>query len=227
MPADGERLRVELHCHTCYSADSLLRPADLLARARKLGLDRVAITDHNTIEGALHARELDPERIIIGEEILTTRGELLAYYLEEEVPAGLNPLAAIDRIRDQGGLISVSHPFDGNRSGAWHPTDLERILPLVDALEVFNARALSNRPNRRAAAAAREAGLPGTAGSDAHAALELGRIVMQLPLFEDSAGLRSALPEGSISGRLSSPLVHFFSRYAVWRKRLGWRLETT
>ncbi|HLF87415.1 MAG TPA: PHP domain-containing protein, partial [Anaerolineales bacterium] len=84
-----EFYRVETHCHTIFSKDSLTHPADLLAACRKKGLDRVIITDHNTISGAVAANELDPDRVIIGEEIMTRAGELLAAFVLEEVPAGL------------------------------------------------------------------------------------------------------------------------------------------
>lgn len=211
-------LNVELHCHTHWSKDSLMRPWRLLEVCRRRGIDRVAVTDHNAIAGALEAASLDPERVIVGEEIMTTQGELLAYYVREEIPIGLPPEEAITRLRDQGALISVSHPLDWMRSGSWSERDLRRILPLVDALEVHNARCWWDKPNRRAAALAAEAGLPGTAGSDAHAPGEVGRSGMHLPEFEDAASLRRALVKGEIIRRRLSPFVHLASRYAVWRK---------
>lgn len=224
-PSAGDLLTVELHCHTYYSTDSLLSPARLVETCRRRGIDRVAITDHNRIAGALAAAEIDPERVIIGEEIMTTQGELLAFFLTELVPAGLSPQEAISRLRAQGAFISVSHPFDSVRKGAWAPEDLRLILPLVDALEIFNARTLSDEPNRRAGELADQAGLPGTAGSDAHTAMELGRAVMRLPAFDDVEGFRTALGRGRIIGRRSSALVHLASRYATLRKRWGWRVR--
>ena len=82
-------LKVEFHCHTLYSNDSLTTPQQLVDAARKKGLDRVVVTDHNTIAGGIEAQMIDPERIIVGEEIMTTRGELLAAFVREEIPAGL------------------------------------------------------------------------------------------------------------------------------------------
>lgn len=215
-------ITVELHCHTCYSPDSILRPADLLRTARHRGLDKVAITDHNTIEGALEAAALDPERVIIGEEIFTTKGELLAYFLREYVPPRLSPRETIDRLRDQGAIISVSHPFDPYRKGAWQPEDLKQILPLIDGLEVFNARMFSSAGNVKAAQWAEREGLAGTAGSDAHARAEMGQAVMRLPEFNGPQEFLAALRQGEIEGTLSSPFVHFYSRWAVWRKKRGW-----
>ncbi len=216
-------LTVELHCHTYWSRDSLMLPARLLEICRRRGIDRLAITDHNTIDGALEAAALDPVRVIVGEEIMTTQGEILAYYLREAVPPGLTPKATITRLRNQGALISVSHPFDSLRGGSWDEPDLRSILPQVDALEVFNARTWSGAPNSRAASLCAAAGLLRTAGSDAHAYCEVGRARMRLAHFGDAASMRLALAQAEIVAHRSMPTVHLLSRLAKWRKRLGWR----
>jgi predicted metal-dependent phosphoesterase TrpH len=140
--------------------------------------------------------------------------------VREEVPRGLPPTEAIARLRDQGAAISVSHPFDRLRSGAWQEADLLRILPLVDAVEIFNARCLFAGDNRRIAALARARGLAGTAGSDGHAARELGTAGVELPPFHDAESFKAALAAARPFGRLSPWWVHFFSTYAKWRKRL-------
>jgi hypothetical protein len=217
------RWTIELHCHTYHSPDSLVLPRQLLATCRQRGIDRVAITDHNRLAGAREAAALHPEMVILGEEIMTTQGELLAFFVREEIPADLTPEESIRRLRQQDAFISVSHPFDAARHGSWELADLERILPLVDALEIFNARTLTNGPNQRADALARQAALLGTSGSDAHTCAELGRAAMELHPFDDAASLRLSLAKARIRRRRSSPLVHLASRYAVWRKRLGWQ----
>ena len=122
-------LRTEFHCHTIYSDDSLTRPRDLVDTCRRKRIDRVIITDHNTIAGAQAAHALDPELVIVGEEIMTTRGEILAAFVSEEIPKGLSPQETIRRLKDQGAFISVSHPFDKWRSGGWQKNDLLEILP--------------------------------------------------------------------------------------------------
>jgi predicted metal-dependent phosphoesterase TrpH len=213
---------VELHCHTCYSSDSLMLPVKILEVCRQRGIDKIAITDHNTIEGALRASELDPERVIVGEEIKTKHGELIAYFVQEEVPPGLEPEEAIERLRSQGALVSVSHPLDWMRDGAWSMDDLRSILSLVDALEVFNARSWCSRSNRRAAGLAVESELLGTAGSDAHSYAEIGRAIMRMPPFRNAEEMRHALAKAHIAGRRSTPIVHLASRYASVRKVLGW-----
>ncbi len=209
---------VEFHCHTIYSKDSLTQPEALVAACRRKGLDRVVVTDHNTIAGALAAQRMAPELVIVGEEIMTTQGELLAAFVQEELPAGLAPQEAIRRLKQQGAFISVSHPFDVYRTGHWSEADLRTILPEVDALETFNARCMLPVFNCQAKAYARRYGLPGTVGSDAHTAFELGRAVLYLEEFFDAQSLRANLPAGRSRLRLSPPWFHLLSRYAVWRK---------
>lgn len=210
--------RVEFHCHTIYSRDSLARPDRLLAACQRKGIDRVVVTDHNTIEGAKRCQELDPVRVIIGEEILTQAGELLAAFVREEVPAGLPPLEAIQCLRQQGAFIGISHPFDLMRSGHWTLAELMEITPLVDAIETFNARCYLPIYNAQAKAYAEKHGILGIVGSDAHAIFELGRATLSLPDFSDAASLKAALPQAEIEVRQSSPWVHFTSRWAVWMK---------
>jgi predicted metal-dependent phosphoesterase TrpH len=216
----SELWRVDFHTHTIHSKDGLTRIQLFLEAARRAGLDRVAITDHNTIRGALEAAALAPDFVIPGEEIMTSEGELLGYYLREEIPRGLSPEETIARLRAQDAAISVSHPFDRLRRGAWKPGALARIAPLVDAIEGFNARCLFPADNRAAMEFAAARRLPVTAGSDAHAKLELGVCAAELPPFHDGPTLRAALRGARVSGRLSPWWVHFISTYAKWKKRL-------
>ena len=212
------RIKVEFHCHTHFSGDSLAAPERILAVCRRKGIGRIVITDHNTIGGALAAQALDPERVIIGEEILTNQGELLAAFVRAEIPKGLPALEAIAELRRQGAFISVSHPFDRNRSGHWKREDLIQIAPLVDAIETFNARCISQRFNESADHFARAAGLAGTAGSDAHAPFEIGRAVMEMSVFDGADGFRESLTSAKFQVKRSSPLVHLVSRYAAFVK---------
>lgn len=210
---------LEFHCHTIYSKDGLTRPETLVQAARKKGIDRLVVTDHNSITGALAAKKLDPELVIVGEEILTTQGELLAAFVTEEIPARLSPLETIHRLREQGAFISVSHPFDGHRG--WQLEALLEIAPLVDAVEVFNARCIFARDNQLAASFAQEHNLLGTVGSDAHTIRELARAVAIVETFYNAETLKSALRNAQYRTRLSSPLIHASSRFAVTVKKLG------
>jgi len=179
----------------------------------------VVITDHNTIAGALAAQVIDPELVIVGEEILTTKGEILAAFVREEIPPYLSPRETIKRLRDQGAFVSVSHPFDRLRMGEGDENDLLEILPDVDAIEVFNSRCMDPGFNRLAKEFAEKHNIPGTVGSDAHAAFELGRSVLLLEQFEGPDEMRRVIRSGVPRTKWSSPWVHFTSRYATIYKK--------
>jgi hypothetical protein len=212
--------RVEFHCHTNASKDSLTQPADLVAVARRKRLDRLIVTDHNTITGALTAQTLDPKLVIVGEEIMTTHGEILAAFVREEVPPYLSPTETIRRLKDQGAFISVSHPFDKLRSGGWVESDLLEILPFVDAIEVYNSRCMFPGFNREAQRFAEKHNVAGTVGSDAHAAFEVGRSLLLLEQFEGPDELRKVIRKGIPKVKWSPPWVHLVSRYATIRKKM-------
>jgi predicted metal-dependent phosphoesterase TrpH len=209
----------EFHCHTCYSKDSLLSIQDLVTSCQAKGLQRVIITDHNNIQGALEANAIDPYRFIVGEEIMTQQGELLGFFLNEPVPCGLSPMQTIKILRAQGAFISVSHPFDAFRSGHWATENLISIVPYVDAIEVFNSRCLFPRFNTQAKEFAQRHDLLGTVGSDSHYAGEVGTATLSVPDFDDAASLKAALAVAQPHLKLSSPWVHFYSRQAAWQKR--------
>ena len=220
-------LRVEFHCHTIASKDSITRPRVLVDTCRRKGIDRVVITDHNSIAGARASHTLDPERVIVGEEVMTTRGEILAAFVSEEIPKDLSPQETIRRLKDQGAFISVSHPFDRWRAGGWQEDDLLQILPQVDAIEVYNSRCMSPGFNREAREFAEKHDLAGTVGSDAHAAFELGRSLMLLEPFEGPEGLRKVIRAGIPQVRWSPPWFHITSRYASLYKKVTHGLDIT
>ena len=212
-------LKVEFHCHTNASKDSLTRPRDLVEMCRRKGIDRVIITDHNTIKGAQEAQVLDSQLVIVGEEIMTTQGEILAAFVREEIPKGLSPAETIQRLKDQGAFISVSHPFDEWREGGWQEADLLEILPDVDAIEVYNSRCMLPRFNRAARQFAERHDIAGTVGSDAHAAFELGRSLMLLDPFEGPVEMREVIRSGIPRVRWSPPWFRLTSRFAsIWKK---------
>jgi predicted metal-dependent phosphoesterase TrpH len=216
-------MRIDLHCHSYHSRDSLMSYDALLRQMDRRGMDMVAITDHNTIDGALAFHARAPERFLIGEEIKTTSGELIALFLAENIPPGLTPQETITRVRAQGGLVGASHPLDRWRREALGLEILESIRRELDFLEVLNARVTFSRDNRLAREMAARWGLPGSAGSDAHAPLEVGRAYVDMPAFDGPHEFLDSLALGQIRGRLSSPLVHFFSTYAKWCKQLDAR----
>jgi predicted metal-dependent phosphoesterase TrpH len=215
-----ETITADFHTHSIYSHDSLMTPVQLVNAALQSGLGKVAVTDHNSIRGALEASEIAPEHVIVGEEIMTSSGEILGLYMTDEIPHRLTPQETIERLRKQGAFISISHPFDNHRS-LWKLQELIDLIPFVDAMEVFNARCMNNRYNEIANQFAIEHGLLGTVGSDAHSAREVGGVHMILPDFSDAGELRIALKDATMAGRLASPLVHVDSRWAKFVKKIG------
>ena len=213
-------LKTEFHCHTIYSKDSLVSPAWLVETCRKKGIDRVIITDHNSIKGALEAQKIAPDLVIVGEEIMTTKGEILAAFVTEEIPAMLTPQETIVRLKEQGAFISVSHPFDFTRSGHWQEADLLEILPDIDAVETFNARCLLPRMNRQAQEFAAKHGIASTVGSDAHTLFELGRATLTLPQFNSASDLRAVIRQGVPQMRKTGIHARAASRYAVLHKKI-------
>lgn len=213
--------KVDLHSHTVYSKDCLTPPAKLVAQARARGLDKIAVTEHNNLAGARAAKELDPDLVIVGQEIMTTRGEIIAYYVQEEVPRGLPPEEAIARLREQGAVISIPHPLDTLRGSAMGRENVMAILHLVDALEVRNARCVRSADNAAAAALAAAHGKLATAGSDAHTLFEVGRCMLEMPPFEDNAAsFLAALSQAQPCGTESPFWPHLASTYAKVHKRL-------
>jgi len=192
----------------------------VIEACRKQGIDKVAITDHNTIAGALALREMAPDLVIVGEEIRTNVGEIIAYFVEEEVPKRLSLQEAIARVRGQGGVVGVPHPLDRLRREALGRANLLTIIEQVDLLEVFNARTVFSSNNRRALDLARERGLLASAGSDAHIACEIGHAYVEMPVFDDKDGFLRSLAQGQIVGHLTSPLIHVISTWAKLIKKL-------
>ena len=218
------RVHVDMHTHCEASPDSLTPVRVQAARIKEVGLDVVFATDHDTIDGALRLRELaDGYRLIVGEEITSADGDLVGLFLERAVPRGLSGEETIARIHDQGGLVCIPHPFSRNRNHRIRRSALERLWPLVDCIETFNAREAFTSDNTRAAAFAADRGIPAAAGSDAHTTWELGRVHLEMDDFADAPGFIAALGGATIHGTLAGLGVHFHTRYAKVRKWLGRR----
>jgi predicted metal-dependent phosphoesterase TrpH len=174
------------------------------------------VTDHNTIEGAREAYALAPDLIIIGQEIDTAvGGELIAYFVKDQIPRGLPPPDAIARLRSQGAVISVSHPLDRLRNSAMGEQNTLAIIEQVDALEVFNARCLLPADNRRAAELATRHNKLGTAGSDGHTLPEIGSAYVVLPPFKGNPeAFLASLARGKAEGRITGMMPHLRSTVA-------------
>ena len=208
--------------HTSHSPDSLMEPEKLVSRCMATGLDCIAITDHNTIAGALEVQHLAPFRVIVGEEIKSQDGEIIGLFLQEAIPRGLPSLETVQRIKEQGGLVSVPHPFDHFRRSVIERHALQEIVSYVDIVETFNARNTLQRDNRKALELALEHGILMSAVSDSHTPVEVGRTYVEISDFDGTpAGLREALAQANQVRRQITPLIHFLTAFTKVQKRLA------
>ncbi len=199
----GVASRVDLHCHSSASFDGSIDPVALLELARERGLTHLAITDHDTIDGALAARAaaVPGIQLIVGEEVRTSEGDLIVLFVERRIPSGLQPEETVRLAREQGALVGLAHPFDATRPsigrGSSRPEQLERLARLADYVEVHNGRVREQIANGRAADFAREFHVPQVAASDAHTEPEVG---LAATVFDSdiatAADLRAALQAG-------------------------------
>jgi predicted metal-dependent phosphoesterase TrpH len=227
-------IKVDMHCHTRLSKDSLNDPRKLVQTAAERGLGALCVTDHNGLAAALELSRLPnlPIKVIPSEEVKSSEGEIIGYFLTELVPKGLSPEETAKRIKAQGGLVAIPHPFDTLRTSSRIQTPaLERLVAagLVDILEVLNARSIDPEDNKKAHEYAVSHGLVMSAGSDAHSLMEVGRAYVEVPPFDGPQQFLQALREGTVHGTESSKLIHMSSTWArvaksipVVGERLKW-----
>ena len=206
-------LSAELHSHSALSHDGRDEIELLLEQAAAVGLDALAITDHDVLDASAEAAELAPAYGLVGipgMEVTSAAGHLLALGVSEHVPAGLPFEETIERIREQEGIAVVPHPFQRSRHGVASHISSDA-LASADAIEVYNSRLLTGRSNRQAERFARERGLAMTAGSDAHISEMVGQAVTEIDAAERSVeAILEAIGEG---------------KTAVLGKRTPWRIS--
>ncbi|MDQ1397497.1 MAG: hypothetical protein QOG64_2756 [Acidimicrobiaceae bacterium] len=199
-----------------WSGDATTTPEELAGAVAETGIDVLCLTDHNTVNGALELAATGSLgcRVVVGEELRTAAGEIIGLFLQERLPIGLNPAEAVARIRGQGGLVYVPHPFDPIRHCL--NEDVLRGLAAdggIDAVEVFNAKTSLPSLNRKAAALAAEFDLAGGAGSDAHEPSAVGAAFVEMPDFTDAASFLTSLRAGQVIG-------HHYDAPRQWRPRI-------
>lgn len=207
-------VRVDLHSHTMWSGDCTTTPDEVEAAVRAAGIDVLCITDHHAVAGAQELAPLLPCRVVVGEELRTHAGELIGLFLAERIPFGLSPAETARRIRAQGGIVYVPHPFDPMRRNL--ATDALVALAgagLLDAVEARNAKTSLEHLNVRAAAFAERHDLAAGAGSDAHVPEALGAAYVEMPDFDGPADFLAKLREGRVVG-------HHWDRPRPWRPRI-------
>jgi predicted metal-dependent phosphoesterase TrpH len=176
-------LRVDLHLHSYFSHDGQSSLQQLIDRARECDLDRLALTDHNTVEGALELARIAPALAIVGEEAKTREGEVIGLFITGRLPPFMRPEEVMDLIHSMGGLVYIPHPLDRDRSHF----RADRVVDLadrIDIIEIYNPWC-DTSANDAAAALAHDLDKAGATGSDAHSARELGRSWMEIEEYRD------------------------------------------
>ncbi|TAJ45606.1 PHP domain-containing protein [Methanofollis fontis] len=213
-------LRCDLHIHTRYSRDGESSVEDILRRAEQVGLDAVAITDHDSVEGALHAMRCEHRIIVIpGTEISTKQGHLLALGVTEAFPKGIDFFLAVKRAREAGAVLILPHPFHMWRHGVGRK--LRAGLSTVDAIEVFNSRYITGTANQKAARIARRLGKPAVGGSDAHHARFVGYGYTLVDAEPNVDSILTAIREGRTSAGGQMTPISSYTRQSMkssWKR---------
>ena len=188
-----------------------------MAVAAARGLTHVAVTDHDTIEGALRAVASAPAglQVLVGCEVNTPQGDLIFVFLDRPLPQGLSAVEAISAGREQGALVGIPHPYDRSRRSLLRDSSNEELVANADWVEVWNGRVGRSAANEQAAALADRTGVPGIGVSDAHSLVELGSVYTMMEGDPSTpAGLREAL-----SGVLTITAPTRLKSPAAWRRR--------
>jgi predicted metal-dependent phosphoesterase TrpH len=211
--------RVDLHTHSIASPDGGIT----LKQYRKVLeagiLDCIAITDHNRIDFATQAKAELGARIIVGEEIMTSLGEIVGLFLDKPVKPGMSPEATVEAIKEQNGLIYIPHPFESMRKGL-HPATLELIQDDVDILEACNGRAFLQNRSQQALVWAKLNQVAGAASSDAHGLRGLGRTYTALNEIPNRDNLVQLLKAGTLHVRRPKVRGLLYPKYNKAKKKL-------
>ena len=188
-------MRVDCHLHTVASGDAVTTLDQLAERALAERIDVVCITDHNETRAAMAAAAdwHGSVRVIVGEEII-------GLFLNERIPYVLPASEVVARIREQGGLVYLPHPFDLVRGSLGANADRLCADGMADIVEVFNAKIANEDVNAKAADLARRWGLPAGAGSDAHDPPGVGAAYLEMPDFDGPASFLSSLAKATVAG---------------------------
>jgi predicted metal-dependent phosphoesterase TrpH len=207
----------DMHVHSHYSSDSKTPVRSIVQSWERFGVLPL-VCDHNSITGSVKVykeiRSKDPSiPVIFAEEILTSDGEIIGAFLNEEIPPYLSAEETLDSIRDQGAVAIVPHPFCSFRSSVIRAAVLDRIVHRVDIIEGFNGMAVDERDNYYARRYAVLHGKPVSAGSDAHTPEQLGLTYVAMQPFSSPSELIRALRMAEIHFRRAFPTTHPMNRH--------------
>lgn len=194
-------IRMDLHTHTLYSHDSLQKLEHFVEACVRKGINCVAVTDHNEIDGAKRLQKMAPFKVIVGEEIRTRDGEITGLFLKDRIPPNLSAFETIRRIREQKGLVYIPHPFASGVFMRLKLNVLDAIVDQVDIVEGWNSRGILRADDEKAQAFAVRHHLPFAAGSDAHSRFEIGSTYVEMKDFKNKKEMVKNIREGLLVGR--------------------------
>ncbi len=211
---------IDPHIHSKYSGDATASPGEIIRRSRKIGLDAIAIADHNTLKGSMvaieEAKDLDDFLVIPAMEITTNKGHIVALGVNDEVESGLSPEETIDKIRTQGGIAIAPHPFVRYREGLCdYVKDLD-----VDAIETLNSRYIFGYSNWRAKRLAKKRGIPEIGASDAHFVGAIGSCVTELKAEFNIDGIFKGILSGKTKVYGNRTPLHLILKEVIKKRRL-------
>jgi predicted metal-dependent phosphoesterase TrpH len=213
----AERALVDLHVHTSASFDCRASPEEVGRRCRTLGIHPIFITDHDTIDGALELWRADPDGVVVGEEITTRDGELIGLFLESFIEPGLSASETVLRIKAQGGLVYLQHPYDTLRRRLKEEM-IESLQDRIDIVEVHNSRA-GLEANRKAGELREILDAAPGAGSDAHSVREIGSACVDMDRFDGPQDFLVKLQAARIRIRPNRMMMQARSRLRTIRRR--------
>lgn len=212
--------KVELHTHTNYSSDSITSFEEIIDSCEALGVDVLAVTDHNQIDGALRLAAMAPFKVIVGEEILTKQGEIIGLFLKTLIPAGLSMDQTIKLIKAQGGLVYLPHPFDKTtRRTSVFTSEIMDFIDDIDIVEIYNGRTVLPWDNYKARKLAKQNNKIMAVGSDAHTKFEYGRNYQIVKDFETPKQFLEVLRKSNTKTSLVLYWIFFITKWARFKKR--------
>ena len=194
-------MKMDMHCHTIFSYDTFLPLRGIIKACQNKGINCLAVTDHNTVEGAYRLQEISSFKVVVGEEIKTSEGEIIGLFIKDKIPPYLSPEETISEIKRQGGIVYLPHPFVRLRNRGFTNEKLDKLAKKIDIVEVVNSRGLNSNSNQAAQEFAGFNGLLTGAGSDAHSIFEIGNAFVEIAEFHGAEGFLENLKKAEVHGR--------------------------
>lgn len=216
-----KKIKVELHVHTKFSHDSMLPFLLLYLKCRFCKIDYIAITEHNNILGALNFKKYclkkgNKIKVIIGEEIMTSSGEIIGLFLNRAIKSGLTPKETIKEILLQNGVVYIPHPYDEKRyKTVLKEIYIEKYKDIIHCIEIHNGRNISEKYDKKQYEIATKYGIQPIIGSDAHTVFEIGRNYLFLnSKIDTSEDFLKAIKFAEFHSKKCLVFCHYITRFA-------------